>query len=213
MTAIVDYRTVDELGRRYRASADACSARHFQAIWWLAQGRPLPEVAATTGMSPRWLERRVRRYNQGGPDSLGDRRRGNGAKARILTPDLREKLKARLLDPPPDGGVWTTPKIALWRAGELGLVSVFPQRAWDALRMIGWTIQVPRPRHPASAPPEEREACKKAGRGCRRGGRPAPGQTGRGLGHGRAPQGLEADPVPGLGAPGPAPDRVRPPSL
>jgi hypothetical protein len=46
MTAIVDYLTVGELGRRYRASTDACSAQHFQAIWWLAQGRTLPELAA-----------------------------------------------------------------------------------------------------------------------------------------------------------------------
>ena len=104
MTLIVDHVSVEELGRRYRASSDACSARHLQAIWLLAQGRDLPDVAATTGMSVRWLERLVRRYNEGGPEALGDRRRGNGAATRILTPALLVKLRARLLEPPPDGG-------------------------------------------------------------------------------------------------------------
>ncbi|MGO9757822.1 MAG: helix-turn-helix domain-containing protein [Roseiarcus sp.] len=112
----------------------------------------------------RWLEQLARRYNEYGPEALGDRRRGNGAPARILTPELLEKLRARLVDRPPDGGVWTTPKIAVWMAHELGIVSVFAQRAWDALRAIGWTIQTPRPKNPKSATPEEAAAFKKSSR-------------------------------------------------
>ena len=53
-------------------------------------------------------------------------------------------------------------------AGELGLAEVLPQRGWAALKAIGWSVQKPRPRHPASATPEERAAFKKAGAGCRR---------------------------------------------
>ena len=62
-------------------------------------------------------------------------------------------------------------------AGELGLAAVLPQRGWEALKAIGWSVQKPRPRHPASATPEEREAFKKAGRGRRRGSGQAPGQA------------------------------------
>ena len=76
--------------------------------------------------------------------------------------DLLEKLKDRLREPPPDGGLWTSPKVAAWMAGELGLAAVLPQRGWEALKAIGWTVQKPRPRHPASATPEEREAFKKS---------------------------------------------------
>ena len=47
-------------------------------------------------------------------------------------------------------------------AGELGLAEVLPQRGWEALKAIGWSVQKPRPRHPASATPEEREAFKKS---------------------------------------------------
>lgn len=161
MAHIVDHLSVEELGERYRASEDACTARHYQAIWLLAQGQRLSDVAATTGFVQRWLEQLAQRYNQFGPDTLGDRRRRNGTTARLLTPDLLDGLRARLATPPPDGGVWTTTKIAAWMAQELGLVSVYPQRAWEALQAIGWSIQAPRPKNPAAAGPEEQAAFKK----------------------------------------------------
>src|SRR3954464_12805539 len=94
--------------------------------------------------------------------ALGDRRRRNGTSPSILRPALLEKLKARLLEPPPDGGLWTSPKVAVWMARELGLAAVLPQRGGEALKAIGWSVQKPRPRPPASAPPEEREAFKKS---------------------------------------------------
>src|SRR4051794_33461254 len=80
----------------------------------------------------------------------------------VLRPDLLEKLKDRLREPPPDGGLWTSPKVAAWMASELGLARVAPQRGWEAMKAIGWSVQKPRPRHPASATPEEREAFKKS---------------------------------------------------
>src|SRR4051812_11412517 len=116
--------------------------------------------------------------------ALGDRRRRNGTSPSVLRPALLEKLKARLLEPPPDGGLWTSPKVAAWMAGELGLAAVLPQRGWEALKAINWSVQKPRPRHPASATPEEREAFKKAGAGRRGGESPAPGHADRSLGHG-----------------------------
>lgn len=120
----------------------------------------MPEVAAVTGFVPRWLEQLARRYNEFGPDALGDRRR-NGATARLLTPALLDRLRTRLETPPPDGGTWTTTKIAVWMAQELGLASVYPQRAWDALQAIDWSIQAPRPKNPAAATPEAQAAFKK----------------------------------------------------
>jgi transposase len=108
------------------------------------------------------VERLRARYNAHGPQALGDLRRRNGTSPSILRPNLLEKLKVRLLEPPPDGGLWTSPKVAAWMAGELGLAEVLPQRGWEALKAIGWSVQKPRPRHPASATPEEREAFKKS---------------------------------------------------
>jgi hypothetical protein len=47
-------------------------------------------------------------------------------------------------------------------ASELGLARVAPQRGWEALKAIDWSVQKPRPRHPHAATPEEREALKKS---------------------------------------------------
>ena len=161
MARISEHLSVSELGRRYRECSDAVTARHFQAIWLLAQGRSFAEVAAIAGLAKRWVEQLAERYNAHGPDALGDLRRDNGTSARILTPELLVKLKARLADPPPDGGIWTTPKIAVWMARELGLVSVHPQRAWEASRKLDGTMQKPRPKNPKSATPDEAAAFKK----------------------------------------------------
>jgi len=38
-----------------------------------------------------------------------------------------------------------SPKVAAWMAGELGLERVAPQRGWEALKAVGWSIQAPRP--------------------------------------------------------------------
>src|SRR4029450_13038707 len=93
---------------------------------------------------------------------LGALRRRNGGVPRGLRPALLERLRAQLEEPPPDGGLWSSRKVAAGMAGELGLAAVLPQRGWEALKAIGWSVQKPRPRHPGSATPEEREAFKKS---------------------------------------------------
>src|SRR4051794_5914697 len=133
----------------------------FQVIWLLARGHTIADVAAVTSFVPRWIEQLLARYNAHGPEALGDLRRRNGGVPRVLRPALLERLRARLEAPPPDGGLWSSRKVAAWMAGELGLAAVLPQRGWEALKAIDWSVQKPRPRHPAAATPEEREAFKK----------------------------------------------------
>jgi transposase len=159
---VAGHLSVAELGERFRAAADARSARHVQAIWLLARGHAAAEVAATTAFGVRWVEKLLARYNAGGPDALGDLRRRNGARPTILKPELLDRLRARLAEPPPDGGLWSSRKAATWMAGELGLGSVAVQRGWEALRAVGWSVRVPRPEHPARATAEEQEAFKKS---------------------------------------------------
>ena len=161
MARVAEHLSVAELQAGYRTSGDAKLARHYQVIWLLAQGRTVAETARLTGFVPRWIEQLLGRYNAFGPSSLGDRRRGNGTKATVLTPAVLDVLRERLKSPPDDGGVWTAKKVAAVMAAELGLASVAEQRGWEALRAIGWTLQRPRPRHARAASPEEQEAYKK----------------------------------------------------
>ena len=161
MAYVAGHLSVAALEERYEACEDATSSRHFQTIWLLAKGHSTGEVAAMTSFGQRWIEQLVERYNAFGPSAMGDRRRSNGAPAKVLTPELLQRLRVRMAEATPDGGVWTSDKVARWMAGELGLASLAPQRGWEALRAIGWSIQKPRPRNPKAATPEEQEAFKK----------------------------------------------------
>ncbi len=169
MARIVGHLSVDQLEARYRAARDATEARHTQAIFLLAQGRTVLDVASVLAFAPRWVEQLAARYNAHGPVALGDQRQRNGRAASVLTEAVLAALAERLREPPEDGGQWTGPKVARWMA-RLGLAKVHAQRGWEALKRLRWSIQAPRPRHPRSATPEQRAEFK--GRSRRRS--PAP---------------------------------------
>src|SRR3712207_7863015 len=99
MARIVEHLPVAELEARYRAARDATEARHYQAIWLLAQGRTFLEVAEVLAFVPRWVEQLAARYNAFGPEALGDRRRRNGRRSEEHTSELqsRQYLVCRLL--------------------------------------------------------------------------------------------------------------------
>ena len=158
MARIVDHLPLEELEARYRAARDATEARHTHAIWLLAQGRTFVDVAEVLAFAPRWVTQLAARYNASGPAALGDGRRRNGKAASLLTPDLLAALAERVRTPPDDGGLWSGPKAAAWMARQLGLAKVHPQRGWEALKRIDWSLQAPRPRHPRAATPEPQAA-------------------------------------------------------
>lgn len=161
MARVVEHLSVADLEARYVASREARTGRHLQTIWLLAKGHTIAQVSEITAFGVRWIEQLLARYNAGGPAALGDLRRGNGTIPTVLTPRLLAKLRERLVDPPPDGGLWNSGKVADWMAAELGLDQVAPQRGWEALKAVGWSIQAPRPRNPKAATPEEAAAYKK----------------------------------------------------
>ena len=212
MAYVAGHLSAAALEERCEACEDATSSRRFQTIWLLAKGHSTGEVAAMSSFGQRWIEQLVERYNAFGPSAMGDLRRGNGAPAKVLTPELLQRLRVRVAEAPPDGGVWTSGKVARWMAGELGLASLAPQRGWEALRAIGWSIQKPRPRNPKAATPEEQEAFKKTRRSRRRGSGAPSRRADRGLRDRRAPARSEAGDPWGLGAGRRAADRARPSS-
>ena len=163
MAQVADPLSVSALEQQYRSCPDATALRHLQTIWLLAKGHDIAEVAATVSYARRWVERLLARYNAQGLQALGDLRQRNGTSPSVLKPDLLDKLKDRWREPPPDGGLWTSPKGAAWMAAELGLTRVAPQRGWEALKAMGWSVQKPRPRHPASATPADKAAFEKSG--------------------------------------------------
>src|SRR4051794_9737978 len=161
--AVAGHLSAAELGRLYRAARDRGGGGHLQVVWLLVQGRSRGEVARVVGLSGVWVAEIVRRYDEKGPEGLGDRRRGNAGAKPLLGPEDEAALRTALAEPPSDGGLWTGPKVATWMSARLGR-KVWPQRGWDYLRKLGHSPQVPRPRHAKAASPEEQAEYKKARR-------------------------------------------------
>jgi transposase len=61
---------------------------------------------------------------------------------------------------PPDGGVWTGPKVARY-VRDRWQVTVCPETGWRWLVALGFSLQVPRPSHPRAADRPRRRAWKK----------------------------------------------------
>jgi hypothetical protein len=104
-----------------------------------AELRSLRQRRETTCFVPRWIEELLARYNAVGSRALGDLRRNNGAAPSVLKPELLAKLRVRLDEPPPDGGLWTSGKS---RIGSIALTmcicrSPVANRLTPSLRTAG----------------------------------------------------------------------------
>jgi transposase len=155
-----------ELETRYRKAHDPVLRSHYQILWLISEGRTTTQVIEVTGYSRGWIQQLARRYNEGGPELLGDRRHGNsGAKERaLLSAEQQEELKEALKKPPPDGGRWNSRKVGEWierRSGKA--LSRKKQSGWEYMKRLGQRPKVPRSRQ-ARADEREQEAFKKRSR-------------------------------------------------
>lgn len=150
-----------ELERRYRGARDPVARSHWQIVWLLAGGAPTAEVVRATGYSATWVREVAKRYREGGPDALGDRRHANPGGAPLLDAAQQEELRAALARPAPDGGLWTCGKVAGWIGDRIGR-PVAEQRGWEWLRRLGFSPRRPRPREDR-ADPAAQAAFKKGG--------------------------------------------------
>jgi transposase len=153
-----------QLKDRYRRARDPVLRAHLHIVWQLSLGKPLREVAELTGYSTKWVKEISRRYEEQGVEGLGDRRHTNpgAAKRALLSEGQQRELQQALLEPPPEGGMWSSSKVARWIERRTGRpTNVRAQRGWEYLRKLGNTPQVPRPSN-AEANKVEQEAFKKS---------------------------------------------------
>ncbi len=158
MARVVEHLSVAELEARYQASEDVTSSRHFQTIFLLAKGHSTRKVAEITSFGLRWVEQLLERYNAFGRPlwAIFDE---TIAASRGSETSLLQRLGVRLTHRRPTA-VWTSGKVARWMADELA-GRLAPQRGWEALKAVGWSIQKPRPRNPKAATAAEQDAFKK----------------------------------------------------
>lgn len=160
---IIPHLPHEEIARRYRSCRQGLEKTHWQVLWFLTRPEdPLtPALAAKqVGLTPRWVRTLLKRYNAEGPAGLADRRATTNRGQSKLTPAQQAELFATLQQPPPDGGLWTGPKVATFLRDRWG-VAVRVQTGWNWLRRLGFTLQVPRPRHPKALRPAEQQVWKR----------------------------------------------------
>ena len=157
---IPQHLSVDDLEQRYRQAHDPVERSQWQISWLYAQGHPVKTIAQMTSYSTIWIYEILHRYDEHGPDGVGDRRHQNPGQSPLVPPNVREKLAQALDGPAPDGGLWTSKKVAAWLEQELDVEHIHIPRAWELLRQLGYRPDAPRPRH-QKADLAEQEAWKK----------------------------------------------------
>jgi transposase len=154
---IVPHLTPEEIARRYRACRSGVEKTHWQILWLLTRSPQPPapaDVAASVGLTPSWVRTIQKRWNAQGPAGLVDRRGArNGGQAK-LSDEQQSALTEALRGRPDDGGLWTGPKVAAYARDRWG-VSVRKETGWKWLRRTGYSPQVPRPRNPKAATPDD----------------------------------------------------------
>lgn len=133
-------------------------------IWLMANPKKetsVTEAAKAVGFGQRWARMLVSRYNEEGGEGLLDKRKDNQGRAPFLTEEQQKKLKYMITEKrPPDGGLWTGPKVAAWIEKETKK-HITVVGAWKWIRKSGFTLQVPRPKNIQSASEEEMAEFKK----------------------------------------------------
>jgi transposase len=156
---VANHLTLNELRRRAKKAKDPIEKDRFLAVYHAKRGLTAKEIARIIPNTPRWVQETVRRYNLEGPEALKDKRHQNPGQKPKLTPEERMRVLEALQGPPPDGGLWTGPKLRDWVERELGKkLSFYP--IYRLLHEMGFALRVPRPRH-RKADGEAQEAFKK----------------------------------------------------
>jgi len=143
---ITPHLSLSELRSRYRGSRDVVLRTHYHMLLLLSEGHTITQIAPLLGYSTRWIGTILARYNENGPEALGDGRHRNPGREPVLDDKLSEELTEALKGVAPDGGLWTGPKIVRWVEARVG--RKFPdQRGSEWARRLGFSLQRPRRRH------------------------------------------------------------------
>jgi transposase len=142
----VAHATVEELGRAYRAARDVVQRGHVQLVWLVAKGYTLTQATQAVGISLTGGSVLLQRYNAGGLAALGDGRHAAPGRAPALDGPQRAALATAVGQGSPDGELWDGPQVARWIAAQTGH-AVTAKCGWEYLRRLGFSPQVPRPRH------------------------------------------------------------------
>ncbi len=88
----------------------------------------------------------VRRYHHHGPAVLADQPQHHKGTPSLLTGEHQQQVQRVLEQAPVGGGLWTGPQVGK-SDGWANRAHDPPQRGWESLKRLGFSLQVPRPPH------------------------------------------------------------------
>ena len=152
---IIAHLSTDEVGRRYRHCPDPSEKTRWHLVWLLLRDPALTcqRAGPLVGLSDTHARTVLTRWNASGPDGLTDGRKTNRSAGKLTAEQQAEAFDA-LQQEPPDGGLWSGPKLAQYVRDRWG-VEVCPETGWRWLKKLGFRLVVPRPQHPKAASPDE----------------------------------------------------------
>lgn len=144
--AIKGHDNEQGLTRAYQRSKCAVERRRIQVIRMLRRGKSRAEVREETVYSEVSIVEVVKRYNAEGLAGLKDKRHENPGAPPLLSDEQILQLAQVVRKDYAQGVLWNGQKVLAWLKEEYDL-AVYPQRAFEYLKQISMSQQVPRPRH------------------------------------------------------------------
>jgi Homeodomain-like domain len=111
---VADHLTAEQLKDQYQHETDGRTRTHWQILWQIAVGKTAQEVADLTGLTVAWIREVVKRYNQHGPDAVGDQRHQNAGHHVCSTQNKKPSWWTPYRDRLPMANCGVAPK---WPAG------------------------------------------------------------------------------------------------
>lgn len=131
---IENHLSAKDIEKNYRQSTRPTERTNWHVIWLFARGKKTEEISDFLGISEHWARQILLKYNRQGPQSMQDQRRNNkGGNPPLLNDAQIQELREVLKEPPPDGGLWSGPKVAKWMSQKIGR-EVNRHRAWEYLK-------------------------------------------------------------------------------
>lgn len=159
---IREHHTLAELEELYRKELNGRKKTRIQAVLLAKKKWQTPAIREVVGFSRDWLFQLFKRYNDQGLAGLEDGRKDNG-RERILNDDQMVELYELVASGDhPDGGPWTSKKVAAWMTEATGH-PCDEKLAWVYLTQhLGFSLQRPAKAH-IDADKEAQQAFKKGG--------------------------------------------------
>jgi len=134
------------LKQAYQRSTCAVERRRIQVIRMMRRGKSREEIKEVTAYSDVSIIEVVKRYNSEGLAGLKDKRHENPGAEPLLSDEQLLHLAQVVRKDYAKAVLWNGQKVLVWLKEEYGL-EVYPQRAFEFLKQISMSRQVPRPRH------------------------------------------------------------------